>query len=172
MRTSITAGPFIKAMRFVGDLDDEFYDDERQRDVWNEASAIGFQLFSWTAMIFAAALPWTVGRTGAFIGLGILISFTVITTVTVGYSWARGVNLYTASKIGRVRGFVVVLLMLIGYIGILVKLQPELFTESDTLIGGLVGGLVGGGAVAVVVWYLRRRNARFEAGENEEFSAS
>lgn len=156
---------FIKTMRFVGDLDDEFYDDERQRDVWNEASAIGFQLFSWAAMIAAAVLAWTVGRTGAWIALGLLVALTSVTTLTIVYSWARGVNLYTASKIGRVRGFVVALVILVGYIGVLVKLQPNMFADASSWAGGVTGAVVGGGAVGLGIWYLRKRNARFEAEE-------
>ncbi|MDJ0395972.1 DUF2029 domain-containing protein [Rhodococcus sp. G-MC3] len=156
---------FMKTLRFVGDLDDEFYDDERQRDVWNEASAIGFQLFLWTALIAAAVLPWVGGRTGAFVALGLLIALSAITTLTTGYSWARGVNLYTASKIGRMRGFVSALIILIGYFGVWVKLHPGLSTDVSSWAGGLVGGLLGGGAVAAGIWYLRRRNAKFE---NEE----
>ncbi len=48
---------FMKAARTIGDLDDEFYHDERQRDVWNEASAVGFQLAQWAALAGAAFCP-------------------------------------------------------------------------------------------------------------------
>ncbi|WP_338886503.1 DUF2029 domain-containing protein [Rhodococcus sovatensis] len=156
---------FIKAMRFVGDLDDEFYDDERQRDVWNESSAIGFQLFYWSILIAAAVLPWASGQTGAWIGLGLLVAATVVGCATMGYSAARGVNLYTAARMGRVRGIVVGLLVAVGAISVLVTLQPEVYSEPSTWVGGAVGGIVGGGAVGAAIWYMRRRNARFE---NEE----
>src|SRR5437868_6635333 len=46
-RGAMTMSAFERAMRAAGDLDDEFYLDERQRDVWNEAAAVGFQLFMW-----------------------------------------------------------------------------------------------------------------------------
>lgn len=156
---------FIKTMRFIGDLDDEFYDDERQRDVWNEASAIGFQLFYWTAMVGAAVLPWIAGRYGAWTGLGLLVVTTLISFATLGYSAARGVNLYTASKIGRVRGIVVGVLIAVGYVSVLIRLQPDLYSESSTWAGAVVGAVVGGGVVALIIWQMRKRNARFE---NEE----
>lgn len=54
----------MKAMRFVGDLDDDFYKDERQRDVWNEASAVGLQSVFWAVFVSSAILPWVVSRTG------------------------------------------------------------------------------------------------------------
>lgn len=156
---------FTKAMRFVGDLDDEFYDDERQRDVWNEASAIGFQLFSWATVIAAAVLPWVAGVAGAWTAMGILIVSTLISFVTLAYSAARGVNLYTASKLGRIRGVVVGVLIAAGYISVLVKLQPELYAEVSTWAGGVVGALFGGAVAGASIWYMRRRNAKFE---NEE----
>lgn len=169
MSTSISAGPFIKAMRFVGDLDDEFYDDERQRDVWNEASAIGFQLFAWTALISAAILPWVAGRTGAWVGLGILVVSTLINYATAGYSALRGVNLYTASKLIRVRAIVVGVLLATGYISVLVTLQPSVYSQASSWAGGVVGAILGGGAVGAAIWYMRKRNARFE---NEEIDGS
>jgi O-antigen/teichoic acid export membrane protein len=156
---------FIKALRFVGDLDDEFYDDERQRDVWNEASAVGFQLFSWIAAVGAAILPWVAGVTGAWIGLGILLTSTIISVVTIAYARSRDVNLYTASKVWRPRGFVVAALLLIGYVGVLVRLQPDLWAEASTWAGGVVGAVVGGGAVLLIIRRMRKRNARFEAEE-------
>lgn len=156
---------FIKALRFVGDLDDEFYDDERQRDVWNEASAIGFQLFSWTAAVGSAILPWVAGVTGAWIGLGILLTSTIISVVTIGYARLRNVNIYTASQPWRLRGFVVAFLLLVGYIGVVVRLQPELWADAGTWAGGIVGAVVGGGAVILLIRQMRKRNARFEAEE-------
>ncbi|OZF50927.1 DUF2029 domain-containing protein [Rhodococcus sp. 14-2470-1b] len=154
---------FVKALRFVGDLDDEFYDDERQRDVWNEASAIGFQLFQWASLVSAAVLPWVAGSTGAWVGLGILVTLTVINVLTIGYSAARKVNLYTASKINRVRGLVVAVVLVIGYVGALIRVQPDTFSDASSWAGGVVGAVVGGGVVGLGVWWMRRRNARFEA---------
>ena len=81
---------FTRTTRFVGDLDDEFYDDERQRDVWNEASAVGFQMFYWAAILGAAILAWTANTTGVWIALGILVVATFVSYATLGYSAARG----------------------------------------------------------------------------------
>ena len=45
--TSVRHDPFVRAARFVGDLGNPFYEEERQRDVWNEACAFGLQLLLW-----------------------------------------------------------------------------------------------------------------------------
>ncbi|MDV6264226.1 DUF2029 domain-containing protein [Rhodococcoides yunnanense] len=156
---------FTKAMRFVGDLDDEFYDDERQRDVWNEASAIGFQLFYWSALIGAAILAWTGSTAGAWFALGILVVATLISSATLAYSAARGVNLYTAAKLGRVRGVVAGAIMAAGFIGALVRLQPDVYSQVSSWAGAVVGAVAGGGVALLIIWQMRKRNARFEAGE-------
>ncbi len=156
---------FLKTMRFIGDLDDEFYDDERQRDVWNEAAAIGFQLFYWSVLIGAAVLPWAAGETGAWIALGALVVSTLISFATLSYAAARDVNLYTASKLLRVRGFVAAVLIAVGAVGILLRLQPDVYAEASSWAGAATGAIVGGGAVGAMVWFMRKRAARFE---NEE----
>jgi hypothetical protein len=156
---------FLKAMRFVGDLDDEFYDDERQRDVWNEASAIGFQLLHWSALIGAAILAWAANTTGVWIALGILVVATFISYATLGYAAARGVNMYTATKLARVRGIVAGAITAAGCIGVLVRLQPDLYSQVSSWAGAGVGAMVGGGVIGLIVWQMRKRNARFEAEE-------
>lgn len=156
---------FTKTMRFVGDLDDEFYDDERQRDVWNEASAIGFQLFCWSALLGAATLAWTANTTGAWIALGILVVFTLISYATLGYSAARGVNMYTAAKAGRLRVLAFGVISAVGYLGVLVRLQSDVYSQVSSWAGAAVGAVAGGGLVVLAIWQMRKRNARFEAEE-------
>jgi len=156
---------FTKTMRIVGDLDDEFYDDERQRDVWNEASAIGFQLFLWAGLIGGAILPWAANTTGAWIALGILVVSTLISFATIGYSAVRGVNIYTAAKAGRLRGIIVGVIAAVGYVGVLIRLQPDVYSQVSSWAGAAVGAVVGGGVVALIIWQMRKRNARFEAEE-------
>ncbi len=34
----------VRSAELIGDLGNPFYAEERQRDVWNEASAVGLQL--------------------------------------------------------------------------------------------------------------------------------
>ena len=40
--------PFVRVAQFIGDFGNPFYDEERQRDVWNEACAFGLQLLLWS----------------------------------------------------------------------------------------------------------------------------
>ncbi|MBK5221936.1 MAG: hypothetical protein JJE52_03485 [Acidimicrobiia bacterium] len=40
---------FMRTAARIGDLGSPLYDEERRRDVWNEASAVGFQIMLWSA---------------------------------------------------------------------------------------------------------------------------
>lgn len=147
---------FVRAARFVGDLDDEFYADELQRDAWNEASAVGFQSLLWIGLIAGSVLPFT-GVTGAWVALGIYLALITVSFVVLAYSRARGIDMYTSQELRRVRiGLAAVLLVLSGG-GAMIRLLAHYG-------GGDLGSLwIGGG---------RRRGARFRRGDRRSQDAS
>ncbi|MBM7416294.1 MULTISPECIES: DUF2029 domain-containing protein [Nocardiaceae] len=161
---------FTTTMRFVGDLDNEFYDDERQRDVWNEAAAVGLQLHAFGGLIAAAVLPWVAGATGAWIALGIIVFGAVVNYAIIGYAKSKNVDLFAESRWFTARGNVTAALMLVALVGIGVTLAPEKYLPSragtDTWAGLVVGGVVGGGAVALMIRRSRRRKEQFETEED------
>jgi uncharacterized 2Fe-2S/4Fe-4S cluster protein (DUF4445 family) len=156
---------FLKAARVVADLDDDFYHDERQRDVWNEASAVGFQLFQWCALAVGAILPWVAGRAGAHIAIGVLATWFVLSMVTIAYARAQDVDVYATAKTLRPRTVFAVVLYLAGVAGIYVELANPVGYDSATWAGMAVGAFVGAGAVAAVLVWVRRRDRRREAEE-------
>ncbi|MEE2034394.1 DUF2029 domain-containing protein [Rhodococcus chondri] len=160
---------FTKAARVVGDLDDDFYRDERQRDVWNEASAVGFQLCQWIGLTAAALLPWVAGRPGAWTALGLLIAWFVVSAVTMAYAGSRDVDLYTTTKLLRPRVVAAGLLYIAAAFGIFARLEWEgggFDQDSATWAGRIVGAAVGlAPASVVLVWY-RRRVRRRETQED------
>jgi hypothetical protein len=143
---------FVRAARFVGDLDDEFYADELQRDAWNEASAVGFQSLLWIGLVSAAILPYVAGVTGAWIAIGMIVALVTVSYVVIGYARARGIDMYTVQKLRRSRIGVFVLLYLVGAVGAGLRLllhyghgslAPVLIGASVGLVGGLAGVVVG-----------------------------
>lgn len=156
----------MKAMRFVGDLDDEFYDDERQRDVWNEASAVGLQSILWTGFVTAAVLPWAAGRTGAWIALTLLIVVLLGSVVTIIYAQQRDVDVYALSHVNRPRAVISVALYLVAAVGVLARLRFDSYQDSSTWVGALIGGIVGGG-IAVALVMLRQQRARRREQDEE-----
>ena len=73
--TTAQSNPFLRAARFVGDFGNPFYEEERHRDVWNEACAFGFQLALLTALLFSTVCIWLVGRPAlAYVQIGIVLT--------------------------------------------------------------------------------------------------
>ncbi|WP_415394747.1 hypothetical protein ACMTN4_23390 [Rhodococcus globerulus] len=155
----------MKALRFVGDLDDDFYKDERQRDVWNEASAVGFQLAYWIALIAAAILPWVAGRTGAWISFGLIIGWFVCSMVVLRYAQAHDVDVYASMRV-RARVLVAGSVYVIALIGVVAQLMARPGEGIATWAGRGVGALIGlTAAVLVVKRHQRRAALRDEADE-------
>ncbi|MFM1723861.1 DUF2029 domain-containing protein [Rhodococcus sp. PAM 2766] len=158
---------FVKAMRVTGGLDDEFYRDERQRDVWNEASAVGYQLFLWVGLVAAAVLPWAAGTTGAWIGLGLLLESVVITTCTLAFARHRRVDPRETGKLLTPRAVLALALYLTGALGIIGRLlTPSSDDPSATWAGVAVGMVVGGTAAAIGLRAKRRRWLQAEAADD------
>ena len=158
---------FTKAARFVGDLDDDFYADELQRDIWNEASAVGFQSLLWIGMIVGAVLPFAAGVTGAWVALGIFVALTAVANVVLAYARARGIDMYTSQELRRARiALAGVLLFLTGG-GAMIRLLAH-YGGGDlgsVAIGAAIGAPVGLAAVVVGVkmHQLRQRKAEHAA---------
>lgn len=155
---------FVKAARFVGDLDDEFYADELQRDIWNEASAVGFQTLLWTGLIAAAVLPFAAGVTGGWVALGIIAAMIAAAWVVLGYTRSRGIDMYTVQKLRRPRLAVFSVLYVLGAGGAGIRLLAHYGGGSLTSmwIAAAIGAPMG---LAVVVVGIKRRQRRQRAAE-------
>ena len=69
------------ALRWIGDLDHPFYSDERNRYVWYEASAIGFQMALLGAYMSAGLVLWFGGEWAVLYGLAVLVPILTATVV-------------------------------------------------------------------------------------------
>jgi hypothetical protein len=146
---------FERFLARVGDLDDSFYADERQRDVWNEASAVGFQLFLWVTIGAAAVLPWVAGRTGAWISVALLAAAVGISLLTLGFARSRGVDLRTTSSVSRPRMLLALGLYLVAAVGVFARLllgpeSPSVSAGWGALVVGMPRGL------ALAIWGVAR----------------
>lgn len=159
---------FVKAMRFVGDLDDEFYADERQREVGNEAAAVGYQALNWALVIAAAILPWTAGRTGAWIAMGLLIAWALVGLMVMLYSRALDLDLYAVTPLWTLRSIVMSAVYLVGAVGVLMRLVAD---DAATWSGVWVGMAAGAAGAGFGIWR-NRRNARRAEAELEAKEAS
>ena len=138
---------FEAAAGVVGDLDHPFYAEERQRDVWNEACAVGFQLVLWLALAAATAMVWLGGAEALPYMTTVLVVEGVAATVTVLYAQRLGVRIDDAGGLLRLRLVPYGALLVALFVGV-VRVAP-----SDGFAGGFVQGMVAGSAAAVL-WML------------------
>lgn len=153
---------FIRAMHAIGDFESPFYSEERDRDVWNEASAAGFQLMLWAGLIAALALPWIAGSAGTWFAMGILVVVGAVSWCTMLYASALHVDPMARTRLGA-RAVLAFTLVIAAIISIAFQLSST-YDNSSGMIGGLADGfLIGavlgaiGGAIALTVVRKRSR---------------
>ena len=146
--------PLVRLAHVVGDFGNPFYAEERQRDVWKEASAFGFQLVIWLTLAVGTATVWLVGAPAVpYVGAA-LVLLGVTCGLTVAYAQHLGVELTGRDRMLRWRMLPYGLLVLALALGLL-RAQAEPF-EASTLAGMATGA----GSVLLVMAVLLRRRSR------------
>jgi hypothetical protein len=162
---------FERLAATIGDLDSPFYDEERDRDVWNEASAVGFQAMLWSLPIVAAAALWLGGASALPYVSALLVPWLLGATITLAYAHRRSVDpgaveVLTAGRV-RMAWFGVVLVALSGgYLWASAQLTSG--SSLDSFVRGATqGGALGALAMLVVAAVLVVRGARRHRGTPE-----
>jgi hypothetical protein len=154
----------MAALRWIGDLDHPFYDDERQRYVWYEASAIGFQLALMLQYTLAGAAMLIGGRAALPYAIFGLAPILITTFVVAGYTNSRGAPyMVSGSNLRRGRGKAAVFLAVLYIAGVL-RVGLDTGDGGATDLGSIIAiagivGFAGGIAVAVFQKRLRRTDA-------------
>ena len=149
--SSTSQDPIVRAARFVGDFSNPFYAEERQRDVWNEASAFGLQLVVWCALAVSTATVWIVGAPSVPYVCAAMLLVGAVCGLTVAYAQHLGVHLTSREHLLRWRMLPYALLVVALFAGLL-RAQDEPLDPS-TLAGVATGATVG---VLAAVLGLRR----------------
>ncbi len=153
---------FTRATHLVADLDSPFYDEERQRDVWNEASAIGFQTMLWGVLGLACAMAWIGGGPQVGWAFGLLMVSGVAGHLALRHANRLGVTGWENARLNRPRTYLVIGLYFGTLAGIMVNLEDALPSSvaSASFVGGVKMGVPIGlivFALALVVNAVRRR---------------
>lgn len=155
--------PFMRAAAWIGDLGNPFYEEERNRDVWNEASAVGFQIVLALSMAAVAAAVWIVGAEAVPYATALYAIVGVASVVTVAYAERLGVDVTASTRMARLRMLPYIALVVVGLVGILLegrRTLPDIGAESfwtGLTDGTILGALVGGGAVVAAFALAARR---------------
>jgi hypothetical protein len=155
-------GWFVTAAGVVGDLGSPFYREERRRDVWNEASAVGLQAVLLLSLLAANGMVWLGGATGLPYAATLLAVVAVGAWLTILYAAALGVRVDDHAGLLRLRLVPYAVLLVVFFVGA-ARVAP-----SSGFLDGFVRGAVVGAAVAVAVLLssgirARRRLARGDA---------
>ncbi|QBI21056.1 hypothetical protein ER308_16730 [Egibacter rhizosphaerae] len=168
------ANPTDRFERFaatVGDLDSDFYAEERQRDVWNEASAVGFQVLLWGVPLVATVLLWTVRASALVPVAALLVPWAVAVVTTLTYARRRGVDPRhvesTSAQPLRLSLFALVVAAAASGVTVAAAQFDAPSTIESFLRGAAQGGAFGLGVIAlgalVIAFRERRRRTRAAA---------
>jgi hypothetical protein len=155
-------GMFMRVASAIGDLGSPFYEEERQRDVWNEASAVGFQAMLWSSLVAANVMIWVGRATALPYSLGLLAIMGGASILAVVYADRAGVQVEHAlpvdgpSRLGR-PALVLFALLFASYLaGLLTAVD---WAAGGFTVGAAVGAMIGavGALVVLAVRLLRRR---------------
>lgn len=154
--TALREGWFVRTAGRIGDLGSSFYDEEHQRDVWNEASAVGFQLLLWLLPLAAAGSVWVGGATAIPYALVMFLASGLTSWVVITFAQARGVDMGAAEGVTVLRWRLLAYLVLLGaFCAGIVHATPESSFGRGASWGLLAGTVIG---IAVLVW--SQRHAR------------
>lgn len=143
--TVVRDGWFVRAAEVVGDLGNPFYREERQREVWNEACAVGLQVVLWLGAGAATAMVWLRGAPALPYVVALLSVLGVASTVSVLYARALGVRADEAARVLRLRLVPYAALLTLLLVGAMRAAPPDGFG------GGFFRGMAVG-AMAAVLW--------------------
>jgi hypothetical protein len=145
---------FVRAASIVGDLDSPFYDEERDRDVWNEASAVGFQVLLWGVPLVGAASLWIMGA-AALLPVGLLLALWLAASgVVLSYTRRFGVDpeARTPLILGRRAMFLAVVGLLgTGVVRAALDLEVAGSSPTSSFMRGMGQGMAATAAVLCVV---------------------
>lgn len=138
---------FLRAAGFIGDLGNPFYAEERQRDVWNEASAVGLQLALWLGTLAATIMVWLGGASALPYAVAVLTVLGTASFVAILYAYGLGVSLDDPQRMLRLRLVPLGVLLVLFFLGATRAAPDGGFGE------GFARGMLIGGAAAVL-WLL------------------
>lgn len=147
-------GPLVRAARAIGDFDNPFYDEERQRDVWNEASAFGFQLVLIATLLATTVTIWVVGAPALRYVQGAVILVGLASILTIGYASRLGVDVTQPQRLVRVRMVPVALVLVALIVGMLRASATDL--SASTVAGMVTGAAVVAGLAGAAYGFRRR----------------
>jgi len=150
---------FVRAAAVIGDLSNPFYREERQRDVWNEASAVAFQVLIWLHLLAATAAVWIVGADAVPYVYALVAMIGLASWISLLYAWSLGVDVTGSSRLSARRMIPIAVLIVLLAVGLIraTSVDGGVFDDWSTVAGAITGAAMAGAVFAVGSWYMKRR---------------
>lgn len=123
------------------DLGNPFYREEPQRDVWNEASAVGLQRVLWLGLGTAAAMVWLGGTPALLYAFAVFVVLGAAAGVSLFYAHKLGVRVDDAGRVLQLRLVPYLVLLVLFFVGV-VRAAPASEFGAGVAWGAAVGGVV------------------------------
>lgn len=160
MSTATMRSRVVRIAAAVADFGSPFYAEERQRDVWNEASALGFQLLLWILMVLAGIMMWVGGRPLLPYAVALVFVTAVVPYLVIAYARVKGVRVPWKGSVtmGRLVATAVIVMILATGAG---RAAAEGHSDVSWLGSAVVTGL--GAVVGLSLGARRDRHRRKRA---------
>ncbi len=145
----------VRAATVIGDLSNPFYREERQRDVWNEASAVALQVILWLSLLAATAAVWVVGADALPYVNAMMAIVGIASWIAILYAWSLGVHVET-SRIRWPRMALLIVVVLLLLTGMAYASAVGSVIDDWSSIAGMVTGIV----TVVILFEVTARWAR------------
>ena len=157
---------FERVATRIGDLDHPFYHEERDRDVWNEASAVGFQALLWGLLLACTIAIWVAGAPARpYVVVGMLLVGAASVLLST-YATRRGVDGSARELLAASRG------RLAAWLVLAVAFAAGLITDGGRSLGpfdlSTVAGMLTGAGLVLAVMAVMTIRARRRAPTGDD----
>lgn len=150
---------FVRAATVIGDLSNPFYREERQRDVWNEASAVALQVILWLSLLAATAAVWVIGADALPYVNAMMAIVGIASWIAILYAWSLGVNVET-SRIRWPRMALLIVVVVLLLTGMAHASALGAVIDDWSSVAGMVTGIVTVAILFEVTARCARRRSR------------
>jgi hypothetical protein len=151
---------FVRAAAVIGDLSSPFYAEERQRDVWNEASAVALQVLIWLHLMTATAVVWIVGADAMPYVYGMIAMVAVAGWIAILYSASLGVHVEKKKGTSWRRLVPILVLALLLAAGMVRAQVGDFSVDGWSTVAGMATGVAFALGVLAAVARLSRNRTR------------
>ena len=156
-------------LRWIGDLDHPFYSDERNRYVWYEASAIGFQLLFMGSYFMSGLVLWVGGADAMPYVLALFVPSMIAAGVFQTYLKRHSAEYWpTKNDLGRRRGQFAILGGVVLLSGLVRATLDLLGRTGGSSFGATLGVLASGLSGFALAFFMGRRQAQQSAVDVDE----